>query len=116
MDQPSRHNPLAAVPTLEALAEDPAQIDALPAPVVVALWATADQLARRLMLRLMTAPPPATEDRLLGVEEAAAILGKTVDWLYRHHDALPFTVREGRLVRFSKNGIQRYIEARCRQR
>jgi predicted DNA-binding transcriptional regulator AlpA len=53
-----------------------------------------------------------TRDRLLGVEEAGARLGVTADWLYRHHKHLPFTVRCGRLLRFSELGIEQYIRKR----
>jgi len=52
------------------------------------------------------------EDRLLDVEEAAARLSTTVDWLYRHAAELPFTVRTGRLLRFSSASIARYIRER----
>jgi excisionase family DNA binding protein len=54
----------------------------------------------------------ARRDRLLGVEEAAAKLGVTTDWLYRHHKELPFTLRHGRRVRFSELGIEQYIRKR----
>ena len=47
------------------------------------------------------------QDRLLTVQEAAPILGVTVDWLYRHADEFSFTVRPGPgHVRFSNVGIQ----------
>ena len=52
------------------------------------------------------------EDRLLTVEEAATKLGTSRDWLYRHADQLPFTVRVSRHVRFSAQGIDRYIRVR----
>ena len=48
-------------------------------------------------------------DRLLNVEEK---LGVKPDWLYRHHKDLPFTVRHGRLLRFSELGIEDYIRRR----
>jgi predicted DNA-binding transcriptional regulator AlpA len=34
------------------------------------------------------------------------------DWLYHHARQLPFTVRTGRLLRFSSHGIDRYIRTR----
>lgn len=52
------------------------------------------------------------KDRLLTVEEAAQKLGRSKDWLYRHAGRLPFTVRDGRLLRFSEQGIERYIRQR----
>jgi predicted DNA-binding transcriptional regulator AlpA len=51
-------------------------------------------------------------DRLLNVAEAAVKLGVKPDWLYRHHRSLPFTVRHGRLLRFSELGIDDYIRRR----
>jgi len=53
-------------------------------------------------------------DRLLNVAEAAVKLGVTPDWLYRHHKSLPFTVRHGRLLRFSELRIEDYIHRRLR--
>ncbi len=47
------------------------------------------------------------EDHLLDATQAAARLGVTRAWLYRHK--LPFAVRLGRRVRFSAKGIDRYI-------
>lgn len=52
------------------------------------------------------------EDRLLTVQEAAAILSVTTDWLYRHADDFRFTVRPGPgQVRFSHAGLQEYLKA-----
>ena len=52
-------------------------------------------------------------DCLLTAKDAAARLAVTVDYLYRHADTLPFTVRPGAgQVRFSARGIERYIQAR----
>jgi hypothetical protein len=45
------------------------------------------------------------EDRLLATADAASPVGVSKDWLYRHADRLPFTVRlsEGQL-RYSAKG------------
>lgn len=51
-------------------------------------------------------------DRLLGKEKAARKLAVTLDWLYRKHKRLPFTVRHGKLLRFSELGIEEYIRKR----
>ena len=54
------------------------------------------------------------EDRLLTVEEAARKLAVSDDWLYRHADKLPFTVRIGdRHLRFSAAGIEKFIRQRA---
>jgi predicted DNA-binding transcriptional regulator AlpA len=72
------------------------------------------QLVGLAMARLATPEPASTvrvEDRLLTVKEAALKLGTTPSSLYASADTYPFTVRQsaGRL-RFSLNGIERYIE------
>ncbi len=106
-----------AVPSLDALASDPSQIDGLPLEVLKALWVDVRNLEKMLTMRLLIAPTTAShpEDRLLKVGEAAPILGTTVDHLYRHHDKYPFTVKDGNSVRFSSQGIQKFIRARLRQ-
>jgi excisionase family DNA binding protein len=58
----------------------------------------------------------AEDDRLLTVDQAAQHLGLSEDWLYRHSDRLPFTVRVGRHVRFSAHGVERYIRERSGRR
>jgi predicted DNA-binding transcriptional regulator AlpA len=56
---------------------------------------------------------PPDGDRLLNVDEAAQKLGLSIDFLYRHADRLPFTVRPSlRQLRFSKVGIEQYIRQR----
>lgn len=62
----------------------------------------------------VVAPAPA-QDRLLCAEEAAALLGESVGWLY-DHPSLPFRVRSknGRSLRYSERGIQEYIARRRR--
>ena len=49
------------------------------------------------------------EDRLLTVDEVAARLGLSKDWLYRHATKLPFTRRVGRQLRFGSQGLESYI-------
>lgn len=52
-------------------------------------------------------------DKLLGVEEAAELLGVSRDWLYRNAKKLPFTKRLGpKMLRFSATGIQKYLATR----
>ena len=107
---------LAPVPSLEELAAEPAK----------AVTLTPDA-ARALTFRCLTvlaalatvngapiesAPGPAGADRLLSVEEAAHTLAVSEDWLYRRAARLPFTVRLGRVLRFSADGLERYIRQR----
>jgi hypothetical protein len=52
------------------------------------------------------------EDKLLGVEQAAEMLGLIAYWVRRHARELPFALRIGRGWRFSRSGIERYIRQR----
>ncbi len=54
---------------------------------------------------------PAQPDTLLDAKEAARRLGLSVDALYRRKD-WPFAVRIGRRVRFSAQGVERFIRQR----
>ena len=51
-------------------------------------------------------------DELLEVDEAASLLKVSADFLYRHHGDFNFTVRMGRNLRFSRQGIDDYIRER----
>jgi excisionase family DNA binding protein len=70
-------------------------------------------LAARLVRDLQIASDAALGDgdRLLTVAEAAERLACSKDWLYRHR--LPFAVRNGRQLRFSADGLDRYIRQRA---
>ena len=53
------------------------------------------------------------EERLLDAEEASKLLSVSEDWLYRRASRLPFTRKLGpKMLRFSSQGIQKYIAAR----
>ena len=72
-----------------------------------------------LLARLMSSAnyrtdQPAEGDRLLSVPEASAILGKTVDDIYRHDYA--FKVKDRRGVKCSFLGVQEYIRQLKRAR
>lgn len=66
----------------------------------------------RVRLRLRAFSAATATDCLLDVADAAELLGMAEDTLYRKAKSLPFTVREGRSLRFSKVGIERYIRSR----
>jgi excisionase family DNA binding protein len=53
--------------------------------------------------------PPRAEERLLTVEEAAARLSKTPDWIYHHRRELPFARKLGGHLRFSESGLNAWI-------
>jgi predicted DNA-binding transcriptional regulator AlpA len=104
------------IPSLDVLARDLSKVDQLSPETAKILWLDLLALEKAVAMRALmaSAADKIQEDRLLGIDEAASILGKTKDWLYRHADSLPFTVREGRLLRFSNNAAQKYIRARLR--
>jgi hypothetical protein len=55
----------------------------------------------------------ATADRLLTIDEAAAVLNTSKDYLYRNWRKLPFVVQlSPRQLRFSLQGIYKYIESK----
>jgi hypothetical protein len=63
------------------------------------------------LARITTPVAPARVDELLNVEQAAARLGCSTDYLYRHACQLPFTRRNtvGRALRFSSVGLDTYL-------
>ena len=78
------------------------------APLILQLASIQSALAGKL-LDFSEGSSPAKADKLLEVKEAAAKLSVTEDWLYRKGNKLPFVVRMGRNIRFSEQGIERYI-------
>lgn len=108
---------LGAIPKLADLLADSRKAAFLPADMIPAMLGELERLKATLWVRL-TAPQADAQaengDRLLDVREAKAKLGVTEDWLYRHANQLPFTVRVGKKqVRFSDAGIDRYIRNRA---
>ncbi len=51
------------------------------------------------------------DDRLLTVEQVCETLNVNEEWLYHNVKKLPFVRKVGGMLRFSSNGLQRYIEA-----
>jgi excisionase family DNA binding protein len=51
------------------------------------------------------------DDRLLTVEQACEVLQVSEEWLYHHAKRLAFVRKVGGMLRFSSNGLQRYIES-----
>ena len=111
-----------AVPTLADLARHPDRVAAVPSPLVPSLMAQTAALQAALAARLASVSIPTEElaraqapepERLLSPAEAAAFLGVTVAWLYRHAGHLPFTRRLSRkALRFSEPGLRRWVAAR----
>src|SRR3990172_181232 len=107
---------LETVPKLTDLMADPGKVSLLPAEAIASLRGELARLDSLLLVRLLQhsngSGGPEAGDRLLSTQEAAAKLGTSTDYLYRHSSKLPFTVRLGRKVLFSEAGIERYIRAR----
>jgi excisionase family DNA binding protein len=101
---------------LADLVKDPSRVvlvgrDQLPA-LLTQLSAVQASMAARFVVTSLESGDGHSTDALLNVKEAAARLGTSADWLYRRTKSLPFVVRVGRHVRFSANGIDRYIRNR----
>ncbi len=83
-----------------------------------ALLGHLEQLKATLWTRLLGAASldgkgqAAEGDTLLKIDDAAKRLNLKEDYLYRHQKRFPFTVRIGRRLRFSSNGIEKYIRQR----
>src|SRR5450830_1587445 len=73
-----------------------------------------EALKLRLVLRVQAATAaPATEkcdeDRLLDAQQAAALLGVKVSWIYDHSAEFSPVRLPGRLLRFSESKLQRWM-------
>src|SRR5215470_16577978 len=106
-----RPDRLRALPevTLDQIAAHPATAEKISQMDATALLARLAVVQSVLTTRLLTIVVDGQEqatglepDRLLTVEQAAERLRVSSDWLYRHADQLPFTIRVGtRHLRFS---------------
>ena len=112
-------NKLGAIPKLEEIAENPALASHLSPNDVEALLGKNAVVQSVLVSRLLALRASLSReerstsgDRLLDVEEASRKLGKSKDYLYRHASDYPFTVRDGRSLRFSDQGIEKFIRQR----
>lgn len=51
------------------------------------------------------------QDRLLTVAQVCETLNVTEEWIYHNTKRLPFVRKIGGMLRFSAEGLQRYIES-----
>jgi len=107
------------VPSLDELAAHRESVQRLPPAVALDLLTRVAGLEVALLVQSLSGgarhgrhPDAHDRDRLLTAKEAANTLACSIDWLYRHARQLPFTVRQGRSVKFSAQGIERYIRQR----
>ncbi len=120
MSEPVTRRIAAAVPTLDALAGDPSLVDMLPRHTLADLYMSIARLEALVRARLLALRPDADRatgsepDRALGIDEAAAMLQMTKDYLYRSWSklGLGFKDADGR-VKFPLSRVQRYIRARA---
>jgi predicted DNA-binding transcriptional regulator AlpA len=83
--------------------------------VLTQLAALQSALAARLMGETANPIAAPVDDRLVDIDECSAITGLSIDQLYRRKD-LPFRVKLGpATVRFSANGIARWIRAKTQR-
>jgi len=68
-----------------------------------------EEVRATALARLISPAPTPAPDMLLDVDKAAERLGMSPDYLYRNHKRLPFSKRMGRSLRFSAQGIERYL-------
>jgi predicted DNA-binding transcriptional regulator AlpA len=114
--------------TIEKLAADPALAAHLPAAAIPALMgelaarqaalsAVSSALAARWMETAACGErAQADGDTLLNVRQAAQRLNMSPSWLYQNAWRFPFLVRQGGALRFSRRGLERYLETRQAER
>jgi excisionase family DNA binding protein len=96
---------------LKIVVPDPGEIEPEDIGAVMAQMAAIQLSLATRLLAASTERPQSDAESLLTIEEAAARLKCSADWLYRHAKRLPFTVRIGRNLRFSERGIDEAIRA-----
>lgn len=113
--------PLASVPSLDELAEQPEAFDSLPLLAQAALLERVEVLAARLRVKLLAArtaagpAPAAAPDRAVGLKEASGLLGLSHDFLYRHWKKLGGYKDDDGRVRFTMSNIQRRLQHQARR-
>jgi hypothetical protein len=91
--------------------------DATPADYAV-LCGELERLKASLWLKMTIGTPSqagAAQDQLLTAEDVATRLKVTKAFVYKNAAQYPFTVREGRYVRFSQQGLSRYLDKHQRR-
>lgn len=102
-EQPnSTHESLLAGVARKLRAAKIAEADALQELIQLAMHTQRDRSADRT-------------DELVDAQTASALIGMSLDWIYRNAHRLPFARRlGGRSLRFSTQGIRRWLEVEGR--
>jgi excisionase family DNA binding protein len=80
------------------------------APLVVQLTVEElESIVKTAVIAALRATPK--DDKLLTVEEVCQVLNVNSEWIYHHAKKLNFVRKVGGMLRFSSNGLQRYIES-----
>ena len=117
--EPATEQRIAAVPSLDEIARDPRCAAALGRPVLNALLmrnAVAQSVIVAQLSQIEAAEQPAAttqEDKMLTVDEAAVMLRRSRQWIYRNAPRLPFVKRISRKsLLCSEAGIRRWLASR----
>jgi predicted DNA-binding transcriptional regulator AlpA len=75
---------------------------------------TAAELRAIIRQEVRTAEGNGAEtDEWVDIDAAAKIMGVSSEWIYHNRKRLPFASKIGRrLLRFSRNGLQRWMESK----
>jgi len=113
---------LQSVPTIEEIAHDPSRVRGLSAGTIAALMARTAAVQGTLSAALILSAPGGSEqpaaathsdDRMLTPDEAATLLRKKRQWIYRNAHTLPFVKRVSRKsLLCSEAGIKRWLAVR----
>jgi excisionase family DNA binding protein len=68
-----------------------------------------EHIVQRAVVSALRSAP--RDDKLLTVEQVCEVLNVNEGWVYHHARRLPFVRKVGGQLRFSSNGLQRYIES-----
>ena len=105
---------------LAALIDNPARAVEVPADAIPSVLEEVGTQEARLgtvkaiLAARLAAPGTANgPDRLLTAQEVHERTTFSVDWLYRHANALPFARRVGRKVLFSEAGLAKWLAKRA---
>jgi excisionase family DNA binding protein len=74
------------------------------------------ELARHQAITLMTVnvtdSPAPSDDEYLTADEVAEMCKASRSWVYRHRDVLRGRKLSGRVLRFRRSAVERYLESR----